>query len=103
MISQNTGAPLNKVPASRWVRDTVARMERAGATDVHDWTRFWDQSYIALGGRSKSGAKGCPRTAAYALWSLGRLRYSTKNFLSLSIADIDSQIGKNAAYAIIAV
>lgn len=94
---------LNGVPATGWVRNTIARMNLQGSTRRADWARLWLQSYRELGGRSdSSGNKGCPRAAAYGLWLLGRVRDSGRPRQNWPVPQIVKELGKNAAYAVIA-
>jgi len=59
---------LYKIPVSAWVSSTAAKMEAAGVEDRKTWSRYWVETYQALGGTSTStGTKGCPDCAAYAL------------------------------------
>jgi hypothetical protein len=93
---------LNGIPVTPWVVGTVTRMRQAGATDSANWGRFWLQTYLELGGRStESGKKSCPKSGAYALWFLGRLIHGGRPPLNWSAKQIDTQLGKNAAYAIL--
>ena len=90
------------LPVSEWVLRTALAMEATHATDTSTWAKHWANSYSALGGRSSSGSKGCPRSAAYALWYLGWLKGSTRPPLDWPIQRIAGDLGKNAAYAVIA-
>jgi len=95
---------LYKIPVSAWVSSTAAKMEAAGVEDRKTWTRYWVETYRALGGTSTySGTKECPKCAAYALWYLGWLKGSKRSALSWSINEIRDRLWKNAAYAAIAV
>ena len=95
---------LYKIPVSAWVLGTAERMEVAGVEDRKTWSRYWVETYQALGGTSTStGTKGCPKCAAYALWYLGWLKGSKRPGLSWSVNQIRHNLGKNAAYATIAV
>jgi hypothetical protein len=94
---------LNGIPVTPWVLGTVTKMRQAGATESADWNRFWVHTYRELGGRSaESGKKGCPKSGAYALWFLGRLVHGGRAAKNWSVKQIDTQLGKNAAYAILA-
>jgi len=94
---------LYKIPVWAWVSGTAAKMEAAGAEDRKTWSRYWLETYQALGGSSTStGTKGCPKCAAYALWYLGWLRRSKRPALSWSVNEVRDKLGKNAAYAVIA-
>ena len=90
------------IPISTWVLDTAQAMDAARATDGAVWRKHWVDSYWALGGRSTSGSKGCPRSAAYALWYLGWLKGTARPLLDWPIRRIAGALGKNAAYAVIA-
>lgn len=95
-------ATLYKVPVSAWVSGTAQKMNAAGVEDPGSWAGYWVETYRALGGTSSStGAKACPRCAAYALWYLGWLKGSKRPALSWSINEITDKLGKNAAYATI--
>jgi len=61
------------------------------------------QTYQELGGRRDSvGRKGCPRAGTYGLWFLGRLARGGRPVLKWSLQRVNSELGKNATYAIIA-
>ena len=90
------------IPISAWVLDTAQAMDAAHAPDEAAWRKHWADSYRALGGRTTSGSKGCPRSAAYALWYLGWLKGSTRPLLHWPVDRIQDRFGKNAAYAVIA-
>lgn len=97
-------AILNKIPVSAWVSGTAEKMEATGVEDRRAWSSYWVETYKALGGASSSTAtKGCPKCAAYALWYLGWLKGSKRPALSWSVNEIRHNLGKNAAYAAIAV
>jgi hypothetical protein len=93
---------LFSVPISRWVLATAQAMDAAHATDGATWRKHWADRYAALGGHTTSGTKGCPRSAAYALWYLGWLQGGMRPFQDWPPANIRSRFGKNAAYAVIA-
>lgn len=95
-------ATLYKIPVSAWVLGTAKKMEAAGVEDRESWSRYWVETYDALGGASSSGSKPCPRSAAYGIWYLGWLKGSRRPALSWSINEIGEKLGKNAAYAAIA-
>src|ERR1035437_7890675 len=91
------------IPVVRWIKGTAKRMENAGRDDRASWNRAWGEEYIALGGQSAScGTKGCPRAAAYALWYLGYVRGTNRERLDWPIAKVYAELGKNGAYAVIA-
>ena len=94
---------LYKIPVWAWVSGTAGKMEAAGVEDRETWSRYWVETYQALGGTRTSGRKGCPRSAAYALWYLGWLKGSKRSALSWSINEIRDRLWKSAAYAAIAV
>src|SRR5919198_569298 len=103
MARTENHSTLNKMPVRSWVFRTVHKMRRARATDVSAWVRFWRQAYDELGGRSsKVASKGCPRAGAYGLWFLGRLLSGGRAYQVWPISRIDTELGKNAAYAVIA-
>lgn len=94
---------LSRIPVSEWVLRTAQAMVAAGAVDDDPWRKHWASTYFALGGTSSEVArKGCPRSAAYALWHLGWLRDSSRPLLDWPVEGIRQQLGKNAAYAVIA-
>ena len=95
---------LCKIPVSNWVGGAVEKMRRDDTESVSNWNRYWLETYFDLGGTSKeSSRKGCPKAAAYGLWFLGRLKNSGRNTLDLTVEEVNLQLGKNAAYALIAV
>ena len=78
-------------------------MLRKGTVETSDWVRFWLQTYRELGGQSiDSGNKGCPRAGAYGLWYLGRLVRGGRALQARPLLDVDRDLGKNAAYGLIA-
>ena len=92
-----------RIPIGRWVQGTITRMRTAGANDVATWNRHWFLTYRDLGGKSeKSGSKGCPRSAAYGLWRLGRIAGGGQQFQNFSLDRVKRDFGKNAAYALLA-
>lgn len=94
---------LNKIMVKPWVLGTARKMQDARTDTQATWNNSWLERYRELGGCSKtSGSKGCPRAAAYGLWFLGRLRETGRPFLSWTVPQIDRDLGKNAAYAVIA-
>jgi hypothetical protein len=93
---------LSRVPISDWVLRTAQAMGAAGAADKKAWRKHWADSYGALGGRTTSGSKGCPRSAAYAMWYLGWLKGCARPLLDWPADRIHERFGKNAAYAVIA-
>jgi len=93
---------LFKVAISEWVFRTAHAMDAAHSADDAAWRKHWASSYWALGGRTTSGSKGCPRSAAYALWYLGWLKCSTRPLVDWPVDRVRERFGKNAAYAVIA-
>lgn len=102
---ERTGEPkvLNKIPVAPWVCGTTDKMRESGTESISDWNRFWLDTYRELGGISdESGAKGCPRAAAYGLWYLGLVQNSGRQARRLPIREVNRELGKNAAYAVVA-
>lgn len=94
---------LFNIPLLRWVRRTIERMNAAGKDDFETWSEYWFQIYKDLGGTSdNSGSKECPKHAAYALWRLGRISNSGKTFQNWSLERVNTELGKNGAYAVLA-
>ena len=94
---------LNRIPVTSWVLGTAEKMREANTEAVSDWNRFWLKTYQELGGCSgESGSKGCPKAAAFALWFLGWLREGGRTLLSWAVPQINQDLGKNAAYVVIA-
>ena len=92
------------VDAATWVA-FVARSMEAGATpeDRVAWAKAWRRGYRAAGGRSlATGEKGCPRAAVYGLWYLGRLASSSRALERWPLDRINTELGRNAAYAFLA-
>lgn len=88
----------------RWVQRTIEKMQAVGADDKQMWDRFWLETYFELGGKSRAtGSKGCPKAAAYGLWYLGRISGSERPRQNWSIEKIREHLGKNAAYAVLAI
>lgn len=86
-----------------WVQLTARRMDEASKEDTEYWRANWSNSYYELGGKNQSSSiKGCPMHAAYGLWFLGRIRGSKRPILNWDLRKIDEKLGKNAAYAILA-
>lgn len=95
---------LNKIPVTLWICGTADKMHESDSKSISDWNRFWLETYRELGGTSdESGSKSCPRAAAYGLWNLGRVRESGRQARRLSVREVNRELGKNAAYAVIAV
>jgi len=91
------------IPLTRWIRETVDKMNRAGRRDIHSWSVYWLETYYELGGQSEaSGSKGCPMHAAYGLWRLGRIKDTNIPYQLVEITHINQEYGNNAAYAILA-
>jgi len=94
---------LFNVPLVRWVKQTIEQMNVAGKDDFETWSKYWFQTYKDLGGISdNSGSKECPKHAAYGLWRLGRISNSGKIFQNWALERINTELGKNASYAILA-
>jgi hypothetical protein len=95
---------LFKIPLVQWVRRTIEKMQSMGASGVGAWNAAWLETYLELGGKSKeTGRKGCPRSAAYGLWCLGLVAGGGKPRQDYPIPRVDRELGKNAAYAAIAI
>jgi hypothetical protein len=78
-------------------------MADAGKESPQDWGRFWLETYKGLGGlKENCGSKGCPRAAAYGLWRLGRIKGSGMPLKLWTVPKVNQDLGKNAAYAVIA-
>ena len=93
----------NGIPVARWVGGTIQKMVRARTVERRDWARFWFDTYRELGGTSRtSGTKGCPRSAAYGLWFLGRVAGADRPRLCWPLQRVMDELGRNAAYAILA-
>ena len=96
-------AVLFNISLVRWGRRTIERMNAAGKDDVDTWSNYWLRTYKDLGGQSdSSGSKECPKRAAYGLWRLGRISNSGKTFQNWTVERINEELGKNAAYAVLA-
>ncbi len=96
-------AELFKIPLVRWVRGTIKRMNAAGKDDFETWSYYWFKTYKDLGGQSdSSGSKECPKHAAYGLWYLGRISNSGKTFQNWALKRVNEELGKNTAYAVLA-
>lgn len=94
---------LFKIPLVHWIRSTIERMNTIGKDDFPTWSDFWFLTYKDLGGKSESsGAKECPKHAAYGLWRLGRISNSGQSFQNWTLEKINQEYGKNTAYAILA-
>ena len=101
-MAKNMRTVLSKVPLVPWVRKTIEKMNAIGKDDSKTWSRFWLQVYSELGGTSEnSGLKGCSKSAAYALWRLGRIAGSKRLFENWTIEQVQEEFGKNAVYAIL--
>lgn len=96
------GENLFSIPLALWFRKTVEKMESSNVDDSSSWKTFWIETYSELGGENSSGTKGCPRLAAFGLWYLGRIVINERPFKKWSIKKIDKELGKNVAYAVIA-
>jgi len=93
---------LNKIDAREWIMKTIGKMENRETEDRLEWNGFWEETYFELGGKSYSVAcKGCPKKAGYTLWYLGRIKGSNRERVEMSIDDVENQLSKNGAYAIL--
>jgi len=92
------------IPITEWVLRTSAKMNTPRSSNERStWALAWYETYQELGGRNKaSGTKGCPRAAAYGLWFLGRLPHSSRPHLDWPVLHVTEELGRNAAYAVIA-
>lgn len=97
-------AVLFYIPLVDWVQQTIRQMNAAGRDDFKTWSNYWLKTYVDLGGTNviNSGPKGCPKHAAYGLWSLGRIANGGRAFQNWTIGKINRELGKNAAYAVLA-
>jgi hypothetical protein len=96
-------AVLLNIPLVRWVRRTIEKMNTAEKDDFKTWSNYWFKTYKDLGGQSdSSGSKGCPKHATYGLWRLGRISNSGKAFQNWTLERVNKELGKNAAYAVLA-
>lgn len=94
---------LFNIPLVHWVKQTIEKMNAAGKDDFETWSKYWLQTYKDLGGKSdNSGSKECPKHSAYGLWRLGRISNSGKTFQNWTLERINKELGKNAAYAVLA-
>jgi hypothetical protein len=85
------------------IQKTIEKMNAVGKDDIETWNECWFQTYKDLGGQShNSGTKACPKHAAYGLWYLGRITNGGKAFRSWTIEKVNQELGKNAAYAVLA-
>ncbi len=103
MSRSSRPACLNGIEIKQWVHGTARKMLAAKSESRATWNEAWFETYLELGGQSRTtGEKGCPKSAAYGLWSLGLLAGVARNFRKWSIAQVRKELGKNAAYAVIA-
>jgi len=94
---------LFKIPLVLWVIGTIKKMKKAGKDDFKTWSNYWFRTYKDLGGKSdSSGSKGCPKYATYGLWRLGHISKSGKPFQNWALERVNEELGKNAAYAVLA-
>jgi hypothetical protein len=94
---------LNKVCIVQWVMNTVEKMLAQDRQDPQTWNSNWLRSYEELGGTSRaSGAKGCPRAAAYGLWRMGLIAGGGVPRSELTIQQVEEKYTRNAAYVAIA-
>jgi hypothetical protein len=96
-------AVLNKIPVVEWVLGTARKMRADACEGRSDWNEFWVATYRELGGRARTtGNKPCPMAAAYGLWYLGFLSEGTRKRRTWTVQEVNQELGKNAAYAVIA-
>ena len=96
-------AKLFNISLVRWMQRTIERMNAAGKEDFETWSNYWFRTYKDLGSQSdSSGSKECPKHAAYGLWRLGRISNSGKAFQNWTLDRVNKELGKNAAYAVLA-
>lgn len=87
-----------------WIRRTIEKMEAIATDDKKTWGKLWLKTYCELGGVSRyTGLKECPKCAAYGLWFLGQISGSKRPLQNWSIRQIREELGKNAAYATLAI
>ena len=83
---------------------TAEKMQVNSSDEKQRWNEYWLEAYFSLGGtKSNTGSKPCPKAAAYGLWYLGRIVGSNRTKLKWSIEQIRKHLGKNAAYAEMAI
>ncbi len=88
---------------AEWFLRTASKADQARCKDKKSWDGLWQDTYRELGGSSISVAKKeCPKNAAYGLWFLGRVKSSMGQRIDLPVREVDRQLGKNSAYAVIA-
>lgn len=103
MASSTHSAVLNKIEVTKWVQGAARKMATAGSEASTTWNESWLEVYRDLGGRARTtGKKGCPMAAAYGLWYLGILVGVARTRRVWSVKRVNHELGKNAAYAIIA-
>ena len=101
--SEDNSARLFNIPLVGWVRGTIERMNAIGKDDLRTWTCCWFETYKNLGGQGvHSGAKACPKRAAYGLWRLGRISNCEMAFQNWALCRVNQEFGKNATYAVLA-
>ena len=56
---------LFRIPASKWISETIQKMVAMNAEDVSSWTKYWLDTYYELGGISTNNSgKNWRRVAA---------------------------------------
>jgi hypothetical protein len=94
---------INKIDKVRWVQRTMEKMQDKNSDDKQLWNACWLEAYIEIGGKSENtGSKPCPKAAAYGLWYLGHIVGSERTQQNWPLAKIRKYLGKNAAYAVLA-
>ncbi len=92
------------IDLAEWLLRSVAKADEEGRSDSRTWATCWEESYRELGGCKVSvGRKPCSKNAAYGLWLLGRIKGTGRAWQNISVCDVNREMGKNAAYAVIAV
>jgi len=92
-----------KIDKVQWVLRAIEKMHVNSSDDKQLWNKCWLEAYSEIGGRSENtGSKPCPKAAIYGLWYLGRIVGSKRTQLIWPIEKIRKNLGKNAAYAVLA-
>ena len=95
-------AELLGVSIFRWVRRTAERMEATGADDRARWDEFWLEGFRAFGGKAEGpGPRGGASEAAFALWRLGRLRWSRRSPPPFTPERVLTEMGEHALCAVL--
>lgn len=104
MVQADRPAILNKIEITKWVQGTARKMESSGREDRANWNETWLDNYRKLGGRARTtGNKPCPMAAGYGIWYLGLLAGTSRKRQSWTVARVNQELGKNAAYGVIAI